>query len=157
MLLANEVLIGITADASRFAGRKERGGLLLGFRRGPHLHVTDATYPMRWDLSTMFSFIRSPRGHQSVALQRWKASGEKMDWIGEWHSHPEARPTPSAIDLNNWRSLTSNRQAAMVFVIVGYDETWVGLSLPEQSRPRRFAEIERSVEGVAYGPPQTSK
>lgn len=150
ILIANEALDRIAADAKRYAGRKERGGILLGFRRGAHIHVTEATLPMRWDWGTMFSFRRSSRGHQEAALHRWRETQHTSDWVGEWHSHPEALPKPSLIDLNSWRQMTESRSVPMVFLIIGYDALWVGLSVPTRALPYTYAETERSSAGVAF-------
>lgn len=150
ILIAPDVLDRIIADARRFAGRRERGGILLGLRRGPHLHVNDATLPMPRDWGTMFSFHRSAAAHQKVALRRWKASAHTMDWMGEWHSHPQRLPAPSSIDLRSWRRMVEDRGAPMVFVIVGYEALWVGLCVPDQPEPLEYGEVETSAEGIAF-------
>jgi integrative and conjugative element protein (TIGR02256 family) len=153
ILIAHAALGSIIADARRYAGRKERGGIFLGLRRGQHLHISEATLPMRWDWGTAFAFRRSARGHQEVALRRWRESAHTTDWVGEWHSHPEAVPSPSGVDLNSWRRMTDDRGAPMAFLIVGYDAVWVGLSLPGRTSPHLYVETERSEAGVAFQQP----
>lgn len=150
ILIANNVIDKINDDAARYAGRRERGGIFVGLRRGPHIEVKEATLPMKWDLGTMFSFRRSSRGHQEIALKRWQESSQTMDWVGEWHSHPQSIPTPSSIDFGSWRQIITERNAAMVFLIVGYKAQWIGLSIPDQPKPITFIEVERSMAGVAY-------
>ena len=150
ILIAHDVLERITADAASFAGRKERGGILIGLRRGPHIEIRDATLPMRWDFSTFISFRRSPRGHQSVALRRWRESSHTLDWVGEWHSHPEKHPRPSSIDLRSWRAAVEGRGAPMVFVIVGYAAKWVSLAIPGSLRPIEYRQSETSSAGIAF-------
>jgi len=150
ILIAHDVLDKITADAARFAGRKERGGILIGLRRGPHIEIKDATLPMKWDFSTLISFKRSPRGHQGVALRRWKESHHTMDWVGEWHSHPEKHPSPSSIDLHSWRAAAHERGEPMAFVIVGYAAKWVSLAMPGRSSPIRYTPLETSSAGIAF-------
>lgn len=152
ILLAPEPIEKVIADVERNGGRKERGGILLGLRRGPHLHVNEATLPMRWDRGTMFSFRRSSAGHRTVALKRWKQSSQTVDWLGEWHSHPERLPSPSSIDLRSWRDITRHRGAPMVFLIIGYEGVWLGLSLPGRAAPIRYIEAERSAAGRAFLP-----
>lgn len=152
VLVAQEVLGKITADAERYAGRSERGGIFIGLRRGPHIEIREATLPMQWDLGSMFAFRRSSRGHQEVALRRWRESKHTMDWVGEWHSHPQAVPAPSATDIASWRGLTADRNAPMVFLIGGYSCHWVGLTVPGTERPIRYVEAERSSVGIAFMP-----
>ncbi len=85
-----------------------------------------------------------------VALRRWRESEETTDWIGEWHSHPQAILEPSSIDLNSWRSMTDERGAAMAFVIVGYEALWAGICCPGLSLPVRYVETEQSPDGTAF-------
>lgn len=150
VLIADGVIERITAEAHRFRGRKERGGILIGQRREEHLHVHEATLPMRFDWGTRFAFRRCAAGHQAIATRRWRSSGGTMDWIGEWHSHPQAVPSPSAIDLASWRGIVARRQAPMLFVIIGYDEHWAGVLAPGARRPLEYRVMEDSREGIAY-------
>jgi integrative and conjugative element protein (TIGR02256 family) len=152
ILIGLEVLDRITADAARYAGKSERGGIFIGLRRGPHIEINEATLPMRWDLGSMFAFRRSSRGHQSVALRRWRDSARTMDWVGEWHSHPQSIPAPSSIDLGSWKGITADRDAPMVFLIIGYAALWVGLSVPWKRQPIKYVEAERSPAGIAFKP-----
>src|SRR5687768_16273206 len=80
----------------------EAGGILMGYRRGPHTHVTEATVPSRSDIRRRSSFFRHTGPHQRVALRRWKETNQTLDYVGEWHTHPEDDPGPSGIDLNHW-------------------------------------------------------
>lgn len=52
-----------------------------------------------------------------------------MDYVGEWHTHPECNPTPSTIDMRGWTQASSTRKAPMLFVIVGTKNSfWIGFS-----------------------------
>jgi integrative and conjugative element protein (TIGR02256 family) len=150
ILVSLGALEEIVSDVRSFGHDKERGGILLGKRRGPHLEVTEATRPMRWDSSTMFSFCRSANGHSEIAIKRWKQSSNIVDWIGEWHSHPENDPTPSSIDVRSWNEITEQRTAPMVFLIVGWKSCWIGLCVPHERTPITYREVERSADGIAF-------
>ncbi|OYW23286.1 MAG: hypothetical protein B7Z20_00245 [Sphingobium sp. 32-64-5] len=150
ILVATDPFDRAKADAATYAGRTERGGILLGSRRGRHLHIEAATLPSRWDKATMFAFHRGTAGHQAAALRRWKTSRSTSDWLGEWHSHPERSPTPSKIDLECWNHIVQHHGKPMVFVIFGYQDIWVGLLSPGRSSPARYRPVEVSGAGVAY-------
>jgi integrative and conjugative element protein (TIGR02256 family) len=139
-------------DVGAHGNARERGGILLGHRRGRHFEVLEATVPMKWDRGTFFSFRRSARGHQTVALKRWKRSGGIIDWVGEWHSHPEPIPTPSSIDTDSWKRITRDRDAPMIFLIIGYSGQWLGLCMPGETAPIRYREAERSDAGIGFVP-----
>ena len=109
-------------------GKPEGGGILLGYRRDAHLHIVEATTPQAKDRRSLFGFFRRDRFHQKVALQRWADSNETIDYLGEWHTHPELNPTPSRLDLVEWQKIY-NGALPMVFVILGVNDTcWAGVS-----------------------------
>jgi integrative and conjugative element protein (TIGR02256 family) len=107
----------------------EAGGILLGYRREAHLHITMATHPQPSDKRRRYWFSRSPSYHQQVAIRQWQASGMTMDYLGEWHTHPETIPSPSSLDLLEWGKICRKRPSAMVFAIVGWSgDIWLGVS-----------------------------
>lgn len=57
--------------------KPESGGILLGYRRGAHLHVTMATAPQASDRGWRYLFKRSARHHQEIALHQWNESSEE--------------------------------------------------------------------------------
>lgn len=108
--------------------KPEAGGILLGYRRGSHLHVLEATPPLRGDRCLRHHFNRSAMPHQTIAMARWHRSGGTVDYLGEWHTHPEAHPHPSVIDLAAWREIHAARHEPMLFVIAGDTESdWYGI------------------------------
>lgn len=111
----------------------ESGGILMGNRRGEHLHVTFATPPQATDTRKRYQFNRSSPPHQMIALERWKESGGTVDYLGEWHTHPQAKPTPSMMDHNEWRKIYRGRAKPMLFAVVGWDgDLWLGLSTADK-------------------------
>jgi len=107
----------------------EAGGILLGYRRGPHLHVVDATMPSPKDRRARMRFHRASKYHQDVALSRWRTSGDVLDYLGEWHTHPETQPSPSLLDLAQWQVIHGlKHRTPMTFIIMGdRDINWYGV------------------------------
>ena len=66
-------------------------------------------------------FERTPLGHASIALARWRASHGTVRYLGEWHTHPEDQPTPSSLDRSEWHRLAKERkdERPLLAVIVG--------------------------------------
>lgn len=128
VLLEPSVLDGILAQRQQGPGDPEAGGILLGMRRGEHIHVTQLTSPGPQDRRTRTAFHRARQSHQELALRQWRDSGGVMDYLGEWHTHPEAGPSPSATDLREWRTPLRSYDTALVFLIAGTrEELWIGL------------------------------
>ena len=107
----------------------EAGGILLGYRRDPHLHVVAATTPQPGDHRSRFHFHRADPKHQRVATNRWHASDMTVDYLGEWHTHPEEYPSPSVLDYSEWRKICARRSHPMLFIILGWSgQMWLGVS-----------------------------
>lgn len=135
VLIEGEVLIALDTYRQHKSSDAEAGGLLLGFRRGSHLHVTACTQPFPADKRTRTSFKRTCAGHAEIAYTRWRTSQERMDYLGEWHSHPEAKASPSGIDLREWRKLLGDRRDALFFLIVGINKHWFGIGMQSRIEP----------------------
>ena len=131
VLIEEKVLQVFARHRQLHQGAPESGGILLGYRRGSHLHVTEATAPLASDQASRTRFFRSAAPHQQAALARWRQSDGTIDYLGEWHTHPEHSPSPSTIDTGGWRRIWSKRKTPMLFVIAGtQDRLWIGLSTP---------------------------
>uniref|UniRef100_UPI00391990A8 Mov34/MPN/PAD-1 family protein n=1 Tax=Hylemonella sp. TaxID=2066020 RepID=UPI00391990A8 len=127
MLIEQHVLARISTFRQVHKDDTEAGGILLGFRRGEHLHIVDSTTPMTGDLRTKYSFDRRDPGHQVAATNAWKASNGCIDYLGEWHTHPESHPKPSSLDLREWRNLCRPKSDPLMFLILGIQGCWLGL------------------------------
>jgi integrative and conjugative element protein (TIGR02256 family) len=56
-----------------------------------------------------------------------------MDYLGEWHTHPEDRAAPSSLDLKEWRKIHEHRAMPMLFVILGWSSrAWIGVGLEKR-------------------------
>lgn len=123
------------------AADPESGGILLGHVRGENLEVLEATVPTIWDKRMRYLFERMPFGHQLLANDRWTASNGTVRYLGEWHTHPEDWPSPSQLDLTEWRALTKKRKDKrdMLALIVGK----CGLHLELVSATRNNIVLER--------------
>ena len=105
--------------------KPEAGGILIGEYRGPHLNIVKLTTPSKGDLQSRFRFFRRSKSHQSVALKNWRTSSSTQTFVGDWHTHAEDHPSPSSIDINDWRKKLSNRM--MILIIQGRLSRWYGI------------------------------
>jgi integrative and conjugative element protein (TIGR02256 family) len=128
--VADEVVETISAFSRRPENGREAGGILVGSYRGPHIQVTTCSGPMARDRRTATLFDRCDPGHQEFALKNWRDSAQTKTFVGEWHTHPEHRPSPSRLDLRTWRHVAGNNIAGnTVFLIKGYEGWWAGLTV----------------------------
>lgn len=128
ILIAPSVRDRVESFLHSDAGLLEAGGILLGFRRDPHLEVLDATLPSEHDVRRRYQFIRRSRSHQLQATKAWRESGRTMDYLGEWHTHPESHPRPSTIDRSELlRRSIEHRRESLVELIIGTQALWSGM------------------------------
>lgn len=132
----------------------EAGGVLLGrwLADGLGFVVDDITEPLPEDRRTRSSFFRSGPGHMRAIEASLRDSGDTRGYLGEWHTHPEPSPTPSAVDLRDWRRRLRDDEVELpwvFFVIVGTVEcgVWVG-----NRQQRRLTQLECSISDASARP-----
>lgn len=111
----------------RHCWSREAGGILLGrlLVEGEHVVVDEVSVPGPHDRRSRFRFFRARGPAQAVVNEAWTRSGGKLNYLGEWHTHPQDDPAPSADDRRDWRRLVkiqTYEQSSLFFVIVGRRE-----------------------------------
>lgn len=99
--------------------QSEAGGHLYAQFEGNAIRLTRATGPQPSDLRSRFFFSFSKKRAQNE-IDRHFAEG--LEYVGDWHTHPEDKPTPSGIDLSTMKSRfhsSQHRLRAFLFIIVG--------------------------------------
>ena len=101
----------------------EAAGVLIGERRGSHMVIYDITEPGKGDIRSRFFVDRRGPHHQAAVDDAFARSSGKLQYLGEWHTHPEDQPSPSSTDLGTWRRhLVAQEQ--MVLLIIGRKHIW---------------------------------
>ena len=81
--------------------------------------ASSATEPQSTDIRTRISLLLG-RQHR-YCLKRLTAP---YGYIGTWHTHPTKIPTPSPVDLGDWKKCIKenhNSTSALIFVIAGIE------------------------------------
>ncbi|MFP7494750.1 Mov34/MPN/PAD-1 family protein [Terribacillus saccharophilus] len=104
----------------------ESGGILIGrilVENGNYILDT-VTEPMYDDKQTRYSFFRSYKGHNEYYEEYLKKMDYRSFYFGEWHTHPEADPTPSTVDKRDWERISKLQYDSqyLFFVIQGIQE-----------------------------------
>ena len=103
---------------------KESGGILIGKenKSNKNIIINHITIPLPKDKRRRNSFLRKDKGHIELFEKLYIKSDETLRYIGEWHTHPEAIPNFSSIDLENWKKISkeSNNDNNYYHIIVGY-------------------------------------
>lgn len=89
------------------ADKFETGGILVGHYSKNHdvAHVSDASGPPKDSKSGTTWFRRGLYGMQKWLLRLWK---DDHFYLGEWHFHPSARPSPSGTDKTQIKEISDS-------------------------------------------------
>ncbi|WP_285767516.1 Mov34/MPN/PAD-1 family protein [Peribacillus sp. SI8-4] len=119
----------------RQIGNKDReaGGVLLGrfIQSSLDVVVDRGTAPMKRDIRKRYFFKKHRDDHQEIVQSIWEESMETCNYLGEWHTHPEPHPTPSAHDIKEWKRVLKDTicdSDELFFIIVGTESigVWTG-------------------------------
>ena len=139
--LTAEVVARLQQYAQHDPNAAEAGGVLLGryLCDSDDVVVDDITEPLPGDKRGRYFFHRAQKAHQQAVELAWRVSNGTRTYLGEWHTHPEARPTPSCVDVCDWRRKLWQDQYfdRLFFFIVGTQEVrgWGG----SRGRPKPVA------------------
>jgi integrative and conjugative element protein (TIGR02256 family) len=142
-LLLDEKIVREILSFCAVADGVETGGILLG-RYTPDLECAEVTMVTGAPSDSQAGrtwFNRGTAGLQRLVLRLWREKREY--YLGEWHYHPGAAPTPSRTDITQMRKIATDPKRACpepVLVIVGGDPTgdWVlaaGVYLGHRTEP----------------------
>lgn len=117
--IPNEIAVRIRAELRR-AGRVEVGGLLMGE------HVSDDTFRVvdftaQRNSGSRVQFVRDPRAHAAelaTFFERTKGDFTRFNYLGEWHSHPNVPPIPSACDVAEMVRLVDDPEVGVTFAVL---------------------------------------
>lgn len=111
----------------------EAGGALLGrfILSSRDVVIDRITTPMKRDIRKRYYFKKYRNDHQELIQSIWERSDGTCNYLGEWHTHPEAHPTPSNHDVKEWKKVLRNTVCdsnELFFIIVGTESIciWVG-------------------------------
>lgn len=103
----------------------ESGGVLIGKENfsNEDIVITDVTEPMMEDKQKFNRFYRRDKGHLEYFKKLYNLNFGTSRYIGEWHTHPEAYPNCSFMDIKNWRSIKNKGpdDADYYHAILGYE------------------------------------
>ena len=118
----------------------EAFGVLIGTTSVDHreIWIEAVTTPLPRDRCSRHSFALRDPGHQQVVCRKFASSDGRAIYLGTWHTHPEAIPSPSKVDRNDWVAcLRANRGRPLAFVLVGTDTVRVFVRTRGRFRPLR--------------------
>ncbi len=102
-----EAVIDTLRDLAVGAGRRETGGILIGYYRNGEAIVTEATPPPPDSKRGWFRFERGTGGLRPYLEEKWAADPREY-YLGEWHSHPARQAYPSNTDHRQMQQVSND-------------------------------------------------
>lgn len=109
---------------------REAGGQLFAKFAGSEIVICRANGPDQTDKTGRF-FFRPNRQKENVVIESYFQEG--LHYVGDWHTHPEKYPTPSAEDLGSIAQCfeqSTHELLGFLLVVLGTadppDGLWVG-------------------------------
>ena len=132
LIIPQEILIFL--KSYRQTGCKnECGGIIFATKQKDYdiYTIESCSEPNSDDLSNRFSFVRNKKRAQKLINKKWKNSNGEINYIGEWHSHPENIPTPSITDKTLWENIfvdKSSKFGITINIIVGIEKFYIRIT-----------------------------
>lgn len=119
----------------------EVGGWLLGYRARNSIVVTHATAPA--SRGTPFGVTISGQGHRPAFDRLWDATGGRVTFLGDWHTHPGGAAHPSTRDETAVADIANDDDFKTPEPLIGIVAT--------PRLPRRAANVIEFFEGNSAG------
>ncbi|MCJ8312386.1 MAG: ThiF family adenylyltransferase, partial [Pseudomonadales bacterium] len=105
----------------------ESAGLLVGHvRNNGDVWINKITKPKEKDIRTRAYFKLDADAHQNELNDIHTSSDQLLGYIGTWHTHPQNIPTPSGLDVSDWKKhCNENVDRPLIFVVVGLKQVSV--------------------------------
>lgn len=99
----------LESECSKVNG-SETGGVLIGYYTDDRTTaiITEATPPPKDSSYGHNWFRRGVMGLKSLLISRWKTSGQRTYYIGEWHFHPTEIISPSKDDFIQMQEISNS-------------------------------------------------
>ena len=104
---ANEITIIIPEDIicelDRYysGNEKEVGGILLGRFAGGIIYEVTEIACINFLHSSRIYYRRDVKKAQNIINKRWRETNGEINYLGEWHTHPNMFATPSTTDMES--------------------------------------------------------
>lgn len=117
LVISDEVIAHLLKHRQLRIWSREAGGQLFATFDGPDVTVRKVTGPRRTDRRGRRHY-EPDRAAENSEIRKMYADG--LHFVGDWHTHPEKRPTPSALDAQSLAECVrhSHHQLHAFFLIV---------------------------------------
>lgn len=113
--------IGALADAY---APLETGGVLLGWRDGENKVVAGIIGPGPRALHGRYTFVPDDRWHSAQIDKAFEVSSGDLDYLGDWHTHPDGGLAMSMLDRSTLSRLVRKNAGAIMMIAASGENQW---------------------------------
>jgi len=95
-------------EETKFHYPKEFGGVFIGYKADLHFIITDILIPDQYKNGQTI-FIREPGTLNERLSEIHRITNGEIQYLGEWHSHPNGPTTPSRTDINAMQEIAKDK------------------------------------------------
>lgn len=118
-ILFEETALKIIEEQIQIYGSTETGGVLLGFIDKEIVVINKVTDPGPGAHHSEYYFRADNNYSEMLIDMEYANSGGKIQYIGEWHTHPQIKPIPSYVDFQSLKEIRASHSTEIVMVIFG--------------------------------------
>jgi integrative and conjugative element protein (TIGR02256 family) len=102
----------------------ENGGILLGWRSGEDRIIADLRGPGPLALHGRHCFLPDHKWQVAEINQAFEASRGDLDYLGDWHSHPDGVAEMSDLDSATLLRIARRVSAPLMLIVAGSGMEW---------------------------------
>lgn len=102
----------------------EVGGVLLGWRDGEHRIVTGLVGPGPKSLHGRHAFVPDHLWQVDQIRKAFTETGGDLDYLGDWHSHPNGAAQMSAMDDSTLSRIARRVANPLMAIVAGGPSDW---------------------------------
>lgn len=99
------------------------GGILLGkFNKENRVVEITEVHELKTNFFSRILYKRSGRKAQKIINRRWHETNGVINYIGEWHTHPNMQAVPSSTDISSLKEITEKVKGVLpgtILIIAG--------------------------------------
>lgn len=107
----------------KFTRNYETGGILLGkFNKENRVVEITEVHELKTNFFSRILYKRSGRKAQKIINRRWHETNGVINYIGEWHTHPNMQAVPSSTDISSLKEITEKVKGVLpgtILIIAG--------------------------------------
>lgn len=125
-IIVNKEIVDSIINYYNSSRKYETGGILLGkFNKTNKVMEIKEVYELKTSFFSKILYKRNAKRAQKIIDRRWHETNGLINYLGEWHTHPNMLPIPSNTDIKSLRDISEKVKEVLpgtILIIAGKSE-----------------------------------